>query len=83
MLQQAIRSGMTSVNVAQLLAVCVRALLAAQRYVMLDLLKLPEAGAKMAHAHSSSLAACATHPRTVLDLSDAEKGVLMDLLTTL
>lgn len=67
-------------NVAQLLVVCVRASLAAQRYVMLNLLKLPEAGAKMAHAQSSSLAASATHPRTVLDLSDTEKAVLMDSL---
>ncbi|KAG5496032.1 hypothetical protein JIQ42_02918 [Leishmania sp. Namibia] len=71
---------MTSVNVAQLLAVCVRASLAAQRYVMLSLVQLPEAEAKMTRAQGASLAYSQTHPRTVLDLTEADKTVLMDSL---
>ncbi|GET91298.1 hypothetical protein, conserved [Leishmania tarentolae] len=71
---------MVSVNVAQLLAVCVRASLAAQRYVMLNLLKLPEAGEEMICARSTSLEASVPHPRTVLDLSEDEKAVLMGSL---
>ncbi|KAI5688031.1 Inositol monophosphatase family [Leishmania braziliensis] len=71
---------MTSVNVAKLLAVCVRASLAAQRYVMLSLIKLPNAEANMTHVHSVSPATSAAHPCTVLDLSEAGKAILMDSL---
>ncbi|KAG5472188.1 hypothetical protein CUR178_02864 [Leishmania enriettii] len=71
---------MTSVNLAQLLAVCVRASLVAQRYVMLSLLQLPEVEAKMARARGASPAYSQAHPRTVLDLTEAGMAVLTDSL---
>ncbi|KAK7197554.1 inositol polyphosphate 1-phosphatase [Novymonas esmeraldas] len=71
---------MSSVNVAHVLAVCVRATLAAQRYVMLDLVRLPEAEAKMTHTSGTPLATSASAPRTVLDLTEADRAVLVDSL---
>ncbi|KAG5497733.1 hypothetical protein JKF63_03999 [Porcisia hertigi] len=71
---------MSSINVAQLLAVCVRASLAAQHYVMLNIVKLPDVEEKLAQAHDASLETSAKHPRTLLDLSAVEKAILMDSL---
>ncbi|KAG5471514.1 hypothetical protein LSCM1_01607 [Leishmania martiniquensis] len=71
---------MTSVNVAQLLTVCARASLVAQRYVMLDLVQLPEIEAKVTRAQGSSPAGSEAHPRTVLELSETDKAILVDSL---
>lgn len=70
---------MASVDLAQLLEVCVYATLAAQRYVMLDLVKLPEAAAKMSF-HGAKGQAGSAPPHTVLDLSEADRAVLVDSL---
>ncbi|KPA74547.1 putative mitochondrial inositol polyphosphate 1-phosphatase [Leptomonas pyrrhocoris] len=66
---------MASIDLAQLLEVCVRAALAAQRYVMLDLVKLPEAEAKMSFHHDDPKTSA--RPQTVLDLSEADRGLLL------
>lgn len=70
---------MASVDLAQLLEVCVRATLAAQRYVMLDLIQLPAAEAAMSF-HNTDGARSAALPQTVLDLSEADRAMLLTSL---
>lgn len=74
---------MASIDLAALLEVCVRATLAAQRYVMLDLIKLPEAEAQLSYRQDATPAATeadstsSAHPQTVLDLSQADRALLL------
>lgn len=75
---------MASIDLAELLEVCVRATLAAQRYVMLDLIKLPEVEAKLSYrqgnANTATTGTAAPHPQTVLDLSQADRELLLATL---
>ncbi|KAL7698200.1 inositol polyphosphate 1-phosphatase [Lotmaria passim] len=71
---------MASIDLAQLLEVCVRGTLAAQRYVMLDLIKLPEAQAKMSFSKvngRSTDSSASAPPRMVLELGEEDRALLL------
>ncbi|KPI85696.1 hypothetical protein ABL78_5228 [Leptomonas seymouri] len=69
---------MASIDLVQLLEVCVRATLAAQRYVMVDLVKLPEVESRMSFHRNPPNASAP--PQTVLDLSTEDREMLLTTL---